>query len=76
MDPLYRNPHLKLHGTSTLRVNCGLFNIAMNIYGYFAPKFNHMLLFGRLWHVNTRSLISREDDSYGHGESNTWLIRE
>ena len=35
----------------------------MNIYGCFTPEFNHMLLFGQLWHVNARSLISREDDS-------------
>ena len=26
-----------------------------------------MLLFGQLWHANARSLISRDDDSYGHG---------
>ena len=34
----------------------------MNIYGCFTPEFNH-ILFGQLWHVNARSMISREDDS-------------
>ena len=45
-----------------LYINYGLFNIGMNLYGCFTPKFNYMLLFGQLWHVNARSLISREDD--------------
>ena len=35
----------------------------MNLYDYFTPEFNHMLLFGQLWHATTRSLILREDDS-------------
>ena len=35
----------------------------MKIYGFFAPEFNYMLLFGQLWHVNARSLILREYDS-------------
>ena len=39
----------------------------MNLYGYFTLEFNHMLLFGQLWQANARSLISREDDSQGHG---------
>ena len=43
--------------------NCVLFNIDMNFYGCFTPEFNHMLLFGQLWHANARSLILREDDS-------------
>ena len=35
----------------------------MNFYGCFTPKFNHMSLFGQLWHSDAMSLISREDDS-------------
>ena len=35
----------------------------MNLYGCFTLEFNHMLLFGQLWHAHARSLISREDDS-------------
>ena len=49
--------------TAPLWINCGLFNIGMNLYGFFTLEFNHMLLFGELWHANARSLISREDDS-------------
>ena len=37
--------------------------LGMNLYGCFIPEFNHMILFGQLWHAIARSLISREDDS-------------
>ena len=34
------------------------------MHGCFTLVFNHMLLFGQLWHATARSLISREDDSW------------
>ena len=35
----------------------------MNFCVCFTLEFNHMSLFGQLWHANTRSLISKDDDS-------------
>ena len=35
----------------------------MNFYGCFTPEFNHMFIFGQLWHAIARSLKSRDDDS-------------